>query len=78
MPYIPEEAREEIRAGRPPANAGELNYSFYLISKAYFENNPRYQSINDVIGALHGAAYEFERRIVFPYEDSKINENGDI
>jgi hypothetical protein len=39
---------------------------------------PSYQSINDVLGALEGAKLEFYRRIAAPYEDTKIQENGDV
>jgi hypothetical protein len=34
--------------------------------------------MNDVLGALHAAGLEFNRRIVAPYEDTKIEQNGDI
>jgi hypothetical protein len=34
--------------------------------------------VNDVVGALDGAKAEFQRRVVAPYEDKKIRENGDV
>lgn len=37
-----------------------------------------YQTCNDVMGAISGAGYEFYRRIVAPYEEGKIAENGDV
>ena len=37
-----------------------------------------YATINDIIGALEGAKMEFYRRVVAPYEDEKIKENGDV
>ena len=37
-----------------------------------------YQTCNDVMGALEGAKAEFYRRVVGPYEDQKIEENGDV
>ena len=57
--------------------AGDLNYVFSKIAIAYIENMG-YQQINDVIGALECAKLELYRRYVGAYEDSKMNENGDI
>jgi hypothetical protein len=37
-----------------------------------------YRTINDVLGALEGAKLEFYRRVAAPYEDQKIQENGDV
>ena len=89
MPYIAKERREALQDGGYPENAGELNY---IITKAlrlaipaieyYVANHElRYQTFNDVFGALFGAAHELIRRI-FPiygiYENAKIRENGDV
>lgn len=83
MPYIKQEDRQKstmTTTSLPtPKTAGELNYVFTLISKHYFQTNgANYQVINDVVGALDGAKVEFQRRIVAPYEDKKIAENGDV
>lgn len=78
MPYITEEARREL-GDRGPKTAGELNYCLSLVIKQYIrENGLNYQNCNDVVGALDGAKVEFQRRVVAPYEDKKIRENGDI
>lgn len=78
MPYIPTEARVELEY-RDAGTAGELNYEITRLIQGYFiENGGRYQQINDVLGALEGAKAEFYRRIVAPYEDKKIAENGDV
>lgn len=62
-----------------PKNAGELNFILTLISHRYWEENGRnYQAFNDIIGALEGCKLELYRRKVAPYEDSKIEENGDV
>jgi hypothetical protein len=34
--------------------------------------------MNDVMGAFTGAQAEFYRRDVAPYEDAKIQQNGDV
>lgn len=78
MPYIVQEARDEIDAGKPPAVPGELNY---LITKAvlqYIGATPSYARYNDVIGVLEAVKLELYRRWVGPYEDRKREENGDI
>ena len=80
MPYITEEARKRVATNNPAfTTAGELNY--YLTSGCimYMEDKElSYQTINDIIGALEGAKAEFYRRVVVPYEDLKIKENGDV
>ena len=35
-------------------------------------------SLDDVLGALEGAKLEFVRRVVVPYEERKMKENGDV
>ena len=80
MPYILPEDRKRLTMSLTaiPNTAGELNYLFTMLSKLYFEKNGNnYQAINDVIGALEGCKLEFYRRLVSPYEDKKIESNGD-
>lgn len=63
----------------PAETSGELNYQITKLIFEYFKGNGgRYQQINDILGALEGAKLEFYRRIVAPYEDKKITENGDV
>lgn len=85
MPYISKGIREVMAAetldGKrpPPQTAGELNYLITLLVIQYIEvNGLNYQRLNDVVGALDGAKAEFQRRVVAPYEDTKIRENGDV
>lgn len=78
MPYINQEDRRQLRHGRLPMDAGELNYSLTRIIHAYWNTQPKYQTANDIVGALEGAKAEFQRRILAPYEDQKILENGDV
>ncbi len=81
MPYIKQHDRE-IRDFSEEAywlrDPGQLNFAITTLIKEYFNSNPCYQSINDVVGALEGAKLEFYRRVAAPYEDSKIKENGDV
>lgn len=79
MPYIKEDRRKELSVDGRATTAGELNYAitrwitFYLESKG-----ESYQTYNDIIGALECAKIEMYRRMVAPYEDKKIKENGDV
>jgi hypothetical protein len=79
MPYIPQDDREALDAGYVPTTPGELNYLFTSIALEYLEENgTNYQHFNDIIGALEGCKLELYRRHVAPYEDKKIEENGDV
>ncbi len=80
MPYIKLQQREEIElGGREPADAGELNYCITRLLMQYLTNHGlSYASINDILGALEGAKGEFYRRVAAPYEDGKIQTNGDV
>ena len=66
-------------------NAGELNYVLtkivhHYLNKAKKDSNyeANYQAMNDVMGALEGCKLELYRRRIAPYEDLKIEENGDV
>ena len=59
--------------------AGALNYVFTELAQEYIrQKGLRYQNINDIIGALEGAKMEFYRRVAAGYEDTKIEDNGDV
>lgn len=85
MPYIRQSQREfydyltQFIKGSSIQSSGELNYLITLLLKEYIRyNGLSYQNINDVVGALEGAKLEFHRRVVVPYEDKKLKENGDV
>lgn len=82
MPYITQRRRVEIDAhvGEPIATVGELNYAITKLVLGYIRLQPKwnYELYNGVIGALEAAKQEFYRRVVVPYEDAKIAENGDV
>ena len=79
MPYILRSRRVKLDGNRDlPRNAGELNYVITNIISEYYQQEGGYSSINDVLGALEGAKLEFYRRVAAPYEDTKIQENGDV
>lgn len=88
MPYISQTSRSGFEVGPEghgegiylgAQNPGELNYLFTLLAIDYvYRNGKNYQHINDVLGAFEGAKMEFYRRMAAPYEDTKIEQNGDV
>lgn len=78
MPYI-EKSRRPMVLRDGPGTAGELNYALTLVIRSYLKaKGLQYQTCNDIVGALEGCKVEFQRRVVAPYEDSKIKANGDV
>jgi len=80
MPYITKEERKtlEISDNLEPGNPGALNYCLTQVVLSYLGPQPRYRTFADAIGALECCKLELYRRIVAPYEDTKIKENGDV
>jgi hypothetical protein len=79
MPYIKDNRREYLWQEKLPETGGDLNYIITRLCKEFLDNlGENYERINQVIGALECAKQEFYRRIVSPYEDKKIKENGDV
>lgn len=61
------------------SNAGQLNYIITtLLLKTYNGTLPNYTDYNEIIGILECAKMEMYRRQTAPYEDDKIEENGDV
>lgn len=89
MPYVNKEAKERMAENLlgaddhfypDPKNIGELNFVITSIVTEYMERQPKfnYETLNGVYGAMQLAAAEFKRRLIDPYEDTKIAENGDV
>lgn len=79
MPYIDEELRGPLaRKVMFPCTPGELNFLITSNIVDYLPANPRYDDYNKIIGVLECVKMEFYRRMVAPYEDDKIKENGDV
>ena len=81
MPYIKQSDREYIKPYSEfnPVVPGQLNYQITCVIHRYIQTNGlSYQRINDVLGALEGAKLEFYRRVAVPYEELKMQENGDV
>lgn len=90
MPYIDQVDRidynepvEELASllttntdGKPVA--GEVNYVISKLVWDLFDANPSYTLGNNLVGVLECVKQEFYRRKLAPYEDAKIEENGDL
>jgi len=88
MPYIAQDGRDRLdTAARPlldelrqnTPTEGELNYLVCTLVKEYLRSHGEsYQTYNAAIGALECAQLEIYRRLAAPYEDRKIELNGDV
>lgn len=93
MPYVKQVVRDRIglqealndlpeKTAEFPLDPGELNYVLTMIIRQYIisksDGHITYQLLNEVDGVLGLCQAEFRRRIVYPYEDKKIQENGDV
>ena len=55
---------------------GALNYTVTKMIKRLYPT--RYFHFNRALGVLSAITHELYRRVIGPYEDEKIKENGDI
>lgn len=83
MPYITKEQRAELdlplaKVAWSITTLGELNYAMTVLAREFVSGGGHYEELNAVHGTFHSAAAEFYRRVVAPYEDAKIEENGDV
>jgi hypothetical protein len=80
MPYIDKHARDAIENGAVPGPVGELNYLVTRICDQWMRENGglHYANLNAVVGVLECAKLEFYRRVAAPYEDIKLQQNGDV
>jgi hypothetical protein len=80
MPYIPEADRRRLDRGGEPETPGELNYALTRLVDRYLvrRGGLRYAHLNEVVGALECAKLELYRRLAAPYEDRKLEEEGEV
>ena len=84
MPYINKNDREKFHPMiedivNHVSTSGELNYVVSSMCSEYLRQvDTSYPAINMLIGALECAKLELYRRMAGPYEDVKINDNGDV
>lgn len=88
MPYIKEESRAILdyaimelaaRVNQGDGFAGKLNYAISkLFNYTLKDKGLNYANINEMVGALECIKLELYRRVASPYEDEKIELNGDV
>ena len=88
MPYIKRQDRAQYQdlitqlAALVPqdrmARAGHLNYIVSLLLEKTYGTKIRYADHNEIMGLLTCISLEFYRRKTAPYEDTKIEEDGDL
>ena len=67
------------KAGEVPVGLkvdGDLNYILFAFCKRHVK--PGYDNYKNFCGELRQCATEIERKLLAPYEDQKIIENGDV
>jgi len=81
MPYVTQ--FEKDHENDQPMSVGLLTYLLTKTALRFkYQQSPngclRFVTIALVMGAFFCAALEFYRRVAAPYEDTKIQENGDV
>lgn len=84
MPYIDwnrrkvfDKALEELAEN--VQNQGELNYCIYKLSRLIIHRiGKSYANLSMCSSAMEHAKLEWYRKVLAPYEEEKIRENGDI
>ena len=82
MPYVKKEYRElmdEIVSHMGDNGViadGDLNYILFAFCRRHIK--PSYNAYKNFCGELRQCATEIERRLLAPYEDAKIKDNGDV
>ena len=80
MPYIDPEDRERVVMDGPET-PGELNFRVIELINDYIDASGEpvsYALFNEILGVLEAAKLEFYRRMVVPYEDLAMENNGDV
>lgn len=86
MPYISKARRDFLdkqieSLTTLTTTVGELNYIFSRLAARFVLDTGKgitYDCINAVMGVFSAAQAEFYRRVAVPYEQGKIEENGDV
>jgi hypothetical protein len=90
MPYIPADKRTnlddplaslaaKVIVEDSRSQAGVLNYCITaLFNEVLKTRGLNYSNVNELIGVLECAKLELYRRVASPYEDEKIQSNGDV
>jgi hypothetical protein len=87
MPYIKQIARADFAPVLNEISSkitevtteGDMNYMITRMVLRYLETHgTNYTNINGMIGMLECTKLELYRRLAAPYENKKVDENGDV
>jgi len=85
MPYVHKEIKDAMvdaieRLGAFIQDKGDLNYAICELTGRFIiqEGEFNYTDMSEKIDAVHDAEAELRRRLLVPYEELKIKENGDV
>jgi hypothetical protein len=79
MPYINKHRRQEIDRFYCPETPGELSYAITKLIGVYLaRTGVDFDHLNAVVGVLATLSFEFQKRVLAPYEDAKRALNGDV
>jgi hypothetical protein len=84
MPYIQQYRRLDMEKHllelyKKIDTKGDLCYAVYWLMKSFAEyQGISFDKASNALSAADCARFEFYRRVLAPYEDQKIQENGDI
>jgi hypothetical protein len=84
MPYIKDKDKDEMSEAIEDLfvfieSKGDLNYAICeLVGRLILFNGISYTKMSEWIDAVHDAEEELRRRLLNPYEDLKVIENGDV
>lgn len=80
MPYLDRTTKNHLDSGEiQPSEPGHLTYMLYTLCLRYLNiKGKRFFVLCEIMGALLCTILELYRRVVAPYEDKKIQENGDV
>ena len=88
MPYIKKDRRTlfdptlnvlDATIEKSNPTAGDLNYIIRNILHKYVSiKGGNYATYNEIIGLMECCKLEYYRRAIAPYENKKIDENGDV
>lgn len=77
-PYISRQVRSLIDQDREPVVPGELAYTIWKALMKYKEGKESYTVYAEMMGVLETVKLELQRRYIGPYEQKKLEENGDV
>lgn len=82
MPYIKQERRVALdpyieALSNKISSRGELNYAMTALILSEVRGIS-YEELASLIGDIESMKMEFARRMLFPYEENKRKENGDV